>query len=611
MTPRAPRPDRRSRHLQAVPSAGSTHPQGSPEDFLGTVGAALDDPDPLAFLSLASMIICSTGRLDYGSPEHEDYVRPPQELFYESMLNISARETTAMLHAIAALSSDNRVAQQARREIRRRDHAVPHWLETLDDAQAEATATTLDHFRDGENVVVTVRLSDGSPLTSVLYVDFNIGFAAKDGFVLPEDAEGFRQLFHHAGDPAHGIEYLEITPGEAQARIMDAIESGDHVFPPLESEMWPHTRPLIEWMAGLLPGGGGEGYRVEEVSPIQRQRLLQRFLSSPSGRGLDGEDDPVIAELLITFLTDYTVGDPLRWSPVKVEILLGDWFPRKVMFDSEAMRRMPAVLRAMVQFGHQELGLPAHATEDTLRSVEEWTPYYLKRLLEADLAAGEERAEDWAEACGSAGGFAGGEGWPGYPYGDDPGLVDSQGNPISFELHRAVELVGGEEALAALDAEPLPDEELQLDRVSEDILGRVQETTRLCDEAADALFDQEIRTACRRVIAQTAAEEPGVFRRKSKDVTAAAAVLWAVATVNNRMGLYSGWNGPMAKDLTAHFGTAVSYADRARPFLRSFGGRDYQRSTDLSFATPAVLTGARRAALIRLRDAESGANGPL
>ena len=87
--------------------------------------------------------------------------------------------------------------------------------------------------------------------------------------------------------------------------------------------------------------------------------------------------------------------------------------------------------------------------------------------------------------------------------------------------------------------------------------------------------------------------------------------LWAVATVNNRMGLYSGWNGPMAKDLTAHFGTAVSYADRARPFLRSFGGRDYQRSTDLRFATPTVLTGARRAALIRLRDAESGANGPL
>ena len=35
---------------------------------------------------------------------------------------------------------------------------------------------------------------------------------------------------------------------------------------------------------------------------------------------------------------------------------------------------------------------------------------YLKRLLEADLAAGEERAEDWAEAWGSAGRFAGGEG---------------------------------------------------------------------------------------------------------------------------------------------------------------------------------------------------------
>lgn len=557
------------------------------------VATALDDPDPLAFLTLVSSIVAVVAPSGSSRQDESELSRPAQELFLESMVEIKTRETTAMLHGLAALVPDNRMAQQARREMRRRDHALPHWLLTLDEAEAEAAATTVDHFEDGENVVVSVVLSGGHPLTSVLYVDHASGSAAKDGFVLPTDAEGFRDMFTRTSGPAQGMRYVPIPPEEAKARIADALESGDHLYPPFESEDWLQSRPLIEWMASLLPGGG-RGYVPEEMTPIQHERILERFFASPDSRGLNDPADELIAGDLIDFLGDHTVGGPLRWSPIKVEILLSDWYPRKVMGPGTQMLRMPTVLRAMIEFGHTQLGLPESATQLTLSAVDEWTPFYFQQVQRSHHPLVQEWEDPW------------GQGWEGYPYEDPPGLTDSEGNPISWSLHRAFELVGGEEALAGLRSEPLPDEALQLDRVPEDILDRVRATARLCDEAADALFDREIRTACRRVIAQTAAEEPAVFRRKSKDVTAAAAIVWAVATVNNRMGQYYGIDGPLAKDLAAHFGLSAIPTDRARPFLRSFGGPDHAWSRQLSFFTPEVLTGARRAELIRIRDEDTG-----
>ena len=95
------------------------------------VATALDDPDPLAFLTLVSSIVAVVAPSGSSRQDESELSRPAQELFLESMVEIKTRETTAMLHGLAALVPDNRMAQQARREMRRRDHALPHWLLTF------------------------------------------------------------------------------------------------------------------------------------------------------------------------------------------------------------------------------------------------------------------------------------------------------------------------------------------------------------------------------------------------------------------------------------------------------------------------------------------------
>jgi hypothetical protein len=47
----------------------------------------------------------------------------------------------------------------------------------------------------------------------------------------------------------------------------------------------------------------------------------------------------------------------MRWSPVKVEILLDDWIPRKIVAPAEYLAKAPDLLQAFIHFAHEEVGL--------------------------------------------------------------------------------------------------------------------------------------------------------------------------------------------------------------------------------------------------------------
>lgn len=61
---------------------------------------------------------------------------------------------------------------------------------------------------------------------------------------------------------------------------------------------------------------------------------------------------------------DYGPGDPLRWSDVRIEMLLADWLPRKVIAATEglALALAPALLRAFVRFVRDESAVRADLT---------------------------------------------------------------------------------------------------------------------------------------------------------------------------------------------------------------------------------------------------------
>ncbi len=162
-------------------------------------------------------------------------------------------------------------------------------------------------------------------------------------------------------------------------------------------------------------------------------------------------------------------------------------------------------------------------------------------------------------------------------------------------LHEVTELVGGPDALATLDDTPLPDEPFDPTGVPDDILPLIAQVLDLCDRACDQLFDVEIRTATRRLLRRVAADGAETFRRKSSTHTAAAALVWTVATRNHRLGKYT----VQAKDLAQCLAVTGSQSTRAATLMRA-AGLEPDPSAPQFHAD--FLTGKRRAELIKVRD---------
>ena len=156
-------------------------------------------------------------------------------------------------------------------------------------------------------------------------------------------------------------------------------------------------------------------------------------------------------------------------------------------------------------------------------------------------------------------------------------------------------LVGGEPALANLDAEPLPDEPFDRTGIAADVLGRVEQVLELCDLACDQLFDVEIRAATRRLLHRVAVRNPGTFRRNGSIHTAAAGLVEVVARRNHRIAKYM----VQSKQIHQLLAVSGSASSRATSMLRAAG---LDQTGDAPEFDAAYLTGERRAALIGLRD---------
>ena len=77
--------------------------------------------------------------------------------------------------------------------------------------------------RDGYNVVLHTRLA-GHDLTTVTFIDFNLGIVVKDNFLSNKPLENFNEVWREHADTQHTA--LSRSTGGAHARISEAIEAG-------------------------------------------------------------------------------------------------------------------------------------------------------------------------------------------------------------------------------------------------------------------------------------------------------------------------------------------------------------------------------------------------
>lgn len=589
------RADKNRKRKRRKQSSGHLRPVREP-DLLDGIEQALRDPHPLALVSMVSAMFSLTdarGRDPFD--EHDEPVE--RDTLIESFIEIDNRQTTAILHVLAVLVDDELTAARVRKELATRRHPVPDWLADLHRTELTDVVEIVHVLGDGDDILIGMRFPGGAEGTALIYIDHNLGTVVKDAFVLEAPvAEVVATHRDKVADP--DTTFRDLAPADARTRITDAIEHGAQVYPPLETDSWPTCRPLVEWLVRQLPAGG-RGYERPEWTDAATARLSDEFFASPYGAKLDDGDRRALLDSILWFGIDYGPGDPLRWSPVNVEIILTDWIPRKIVADVAYLSKAPNLLRAFIRCCHDRRGIRAALTTETLEAVDRWEPEY-QRLIRSPRPQG---AHAIAAALQQAAASAGDDPYGADPYDDDQydDFLDELDIPpypelVLESLDRAV---GGRQALLNLDATPLPDEDFEWSGIPEDIHGAVGEVLALCDACSADLFDTEFRTACRRFLSRAAAGDPIAFRRRNaKASIGAATICWVIAKANGLIGWYGA--GMQVKELTAYFGAASS-SQRAGVFLRA-AGMDNQLYGAMDLGTPDLLVSARRSKILRSRD---------
>jgi len=573
--------------------------QAREPDLLADVRRALGHDHPLALLRLASALLAAVETARTSPFEPSPPAGPSREELVRSLADVDRPETSALLAALAALGSDEVERRRVARTLAGRDHRLPEWLAGMGSAEPYRSTELTHVLGDGDNVSVGVRFPSGHELTAVVYIDHNLGTLVKDAFVVDKPiGELVAVMRAGVGDPDTAL--CDIPPAEAKARIVDAAAATAITFPPIETATWPACRPLLEWVVGLLPDGG-RGYQRPQWADGDRRRLAARFFASPFASGLGGRDHRDLLDVMLWFGCDYGPGDPMRWSPAAVEILLADWIPRKVVADVGYLTKAPAVLRGFVRFCHAERGIPPRLTDATIDAVDQWEPEYQATIRsprpqgpDALLAAlGVGPADPWEMGDEE-------DGW-------DDDRDDDDWDYDSMILAIWERAVGGPEALEALDAAPLPDEAFDWTGIPADVHDRVGEVLARCDRCCDEVLDAEYRTAARRLLAQVARNGPEVFRRRGRADTAAAAICWSVGRANHVFDQRRG--GLTQKALLAHFGAQQgSIPQRAATLLRAGGFAPH--TFDLSLGSPRYLVSRRRQHIVDGRRRLSAGDHP-
>lgn len=566
---------RRAPHRSATRRSAPTRTHSDEHDLasqplISGLRMALRAPDAGAFL-VAGGQIARQALLMEGEEHAPDWVT-----LLGSFVEIDIAETTAVLHLAAAMTEDQLLRRRLRHVLATRRQPMPPTVSGIADARVTEAWFMDEELGDGDELILGVSWPDGSAVSAVVYIDHNMGTIIKDAFVIGEPghvvADRFIQLAERQGE---SVELAQTDLADARARIEQALANLDILHPDWEQDEWPMCRPIIELFVRTMPEGG-EGYAEGPVADGVVDDVVEGFLASPFAADLpDDEATRAAAEGLFAFTLDHSE-DPLRWSHVVVEVCLTGGIAFDPNLSEEALDRVPEVLAAVVRYAHHEKGVSPDSTALTLASIDTYLPDFEELRQDPRLVQMRENVD----------------------------LIEAMmaGDMDPFYREGLLERLGSEQAVRDLDADPLPDEPLDLTGLDDDVAARLTAISAHIDElVADPpgeAFDVEFRTACRRFLTAVARTGPEVILRRAKDLNTAAAVVYVIANENVLTNPY----GPVtSQDLLAHMGVRSSPASRAKALQGAVLGEQPEVARD-PMGDPGLLVSSHRRRLIELRD---------
>ena len=313
----------------------------------------------------------------------------------------------ALLLAVSAIAEPplDAVAREGVARLRAAGVPEPLWSRSVGQPTLVDAWISTDPLEDQSNVV-SVWSYGGRMHGLIAMVDYNFRGLIRHIGVTP-DPDGYREEWRTKS----GMPIRPLSEQDLADRLANGVEMFDvYLDPPVYDEV-PGLIPLVRARLRLLPTP--RPIEVREVPEKERRRIVREFVASPEAAGLGRvrDDRPAgkgrrsswpaaeVADSFVDFACDYGAGDPLRWSPIAVEILLADWLPGKAILSPAEINALPDVLRAFVRYCARLKGLAPDEVAETLEAIDQFAGDFAAGMAD-DEAAGQAKRL-WKELLAS------------------------------------------------------------------------------------------------------------------------------------------------------------------------------------------------------------------
>nr|WP_211328925.1 hypothetical protein [Thermomonospora umbrina] len=295
-------------------------------------------------------------------------------LIGEALVGHAARAGTpaalALLTGMAYLGTTRQAVKAERAALELMDHGVarPGWADRVGMVVAEECFTSRDVYGDQDSIVCTFGYAGEERHALVVTVDHNRSGMVRDAWVSSQ----VDKLFEHCREEDRSnplVVFRQMDPRDTRALLEHALTvTGEQDDPPVTDTFAAYHAFLRARVRALPPGG------LPPRAPVHgrdwRATLAARFLASDEAEGLsDRSAAGRCVDRIIEFGCEDDHGRPLRVSPVKCELFLLDWLPRKVLLSPAEHDAMPHVLAAWVRWAARQTGLPSEGVRATLDAV--------------------------------------------------------------------------------------------------------------------------------------------------------------------------------------------------------------------------------------------------
>lgn len=316
-----------------------------------------------------------------------------EEVIGEALVDHAASAGTpaalALLTGIAYMGTPRQAAkaERAALELMGKGVARPGWADRVGMVTAEGCHVSRDVFGDQDSIVCVYSYGGTERHALVVLVDRNKAGAVQTA------GEGFAPAAHAGRRPVSGMvrdawvssqvdkllahcrregrenrlmRFEELDPRDTRALLRSALDLTNAVHDPPVNENFGSYHAFVRARVDILPPGG----RLPQPPVYGRDRratIAARFLASDEAEGLsDRSAASRCADLIIDYGCNHDFGRPLRVSPVKCEMFLLDWLPRKVLLSPTEQEAVPHVLAAWVRWAGKRTGLPEEGIRATL-----------------------------------------------------------------------------------------------------------------------------------------------------------------------------------------------------------------------------------------------------